>query len=126
MLDDGNFATSDLNDHYRRVINRKNRLSKLRELNAPEVIIRNESRMLQATVDSLLANTLLRRGRVKGANNRPLKCMLAMVLGNLIDIKVRVLKENQLIDSPFDQHQPLERLKLSSFTSAIGAAQSLL
>ena len=73
-LDGGRFATSDLNDLYRRVINRNNRLKKLIELKAPDVIIRNEKRMLQEAVDSLLDNG--RRGRVlRGANNRPLKSL---------------------------------------------------
>ena len=73
-LDGGRFATSDLNDLYRRVINRNNRLKKLLELRAPEVIVRNEKRMLQEAVDALFDNG--RRGRVlKGANNRPLKSL---------------------------------------------------
>ena len=73
-LDGGRFATSDLNDLYRRVINRNNRLKKLIELHAPEVIIRNEKRMLQEAVDALFDNG--RRGRVlRGANNRPLKSL---------------------------------------------------
>src|SRR5215471_14595313 len=73
-LDGGRFATSDLNDLYRRVINRNNRLSKLIELKAPEVIVRNEKRMLQEAVDALFDNG--RRGRVlRGANNRPLKSL---------------------------------------------------
>src|SRR5437764_10660367 len=71
-LDGGRFATSDLNDLYRRVINRNNRLKKLMDLHAPEVIVRNEKRMLQEAVDALFDNG--RRGRVlRGANNRPLK-----------------------------------------------------
>ncbi|QQR73590.1 MAG: DNA-directed RNA polymerase subunit beta' [Holophagales bacterium] len=73
-LDGGRFATSDLNDLYRRVINRNNRLKKLLELRAPEVIVRNEKRMLQEAVDALFDNG--RRGRVlKGTNNRPLKSL---------------------------------------------------
>ncbi len=73
-LDGGRFATSDLNDLYRRVINRNNRLRKLLELRAPEVIVRNEKRMLQEAVDALFDNG--RRGRVlKGSNNRPLKSL---------------------------------------------------
>src|SRR5512136_150066 len=73
-LDGGRFATSDLNDLYRRVINRNNRLKKLMELRAPEVIIRNEKRMLQEAVDAMFDNG--RRGRVlRGANNRPLKSL---------------------------------------------------
>ena len=73
-LDGGRFATSDLNDLYRRVINRNNRLKKLIELRAPDVIVRNEKRMLQEAVDALFDNG--RRGRVlRGANNRPLKSL---------------------------------------------------
>ncbi|HEV8376383.1 MAG TPA: DNA-directed RNA polymerase subunit beta', partial [Candidatus Polarisedimenticolia bacterium] len=73
-LDGGRFATSDLNDLYRRVINRNNRLKKLLELKAPEVIIRNEKRMLQEAVDALFDNG--RRGRIlRGTNNRPLKSL---------------------------------------------------
>lgn len=79
-LDGGRFATSDLNDLYRRVINRNNRLKKLIELNAPEIIIRNEKRMLQEAVDALLDNG--RHGRpVMGANNRPLKSLSDMLKG---------------------------------------------
>ena len=74
-LDGGRFATSDLNDLYRRVINRNNRLKKLMDLHAPEVIVRNEKRMLQEAVDALFDNG--RRGRVlRGANNRPLKSLV--------------------------------------------------
>ncbi|MGH9401448.1 MAG: DNA-directed RNA polymerase subunit beta' [Terriglobia bacterium] len=73
-LDGGRFATSDLNDLYRRVINRNNRLKKLMELHAPDVIIRNEKRMLQEAVDALFDNG--RRGRIlRGTNNRPLKSL---------------------------------------------------
>jgi DNA-directed RNA polymerase subunit beta' len=79
-LDGGRFATSDLNDLYRRVINRNNRLRKLIELNAPEIIIRNEKRMLQEAVDALLDNG--RHGRpVMGSNNRPLKSLSDMLKG---------------------------------------------
>jgi DNA-directed RNA polymerase subunit beta' len=79
-LDGGRFATSDLNDLYRRVINRNNRLKKLMELKAPDVIIRNEKRMLQEAVDALFDNG--RRGRVlRGANNRPLKSLSDMLKG---------------------------------------------
>ncbi|MGE5279693.1 MAG: DNA-directed RNA polymerase subunit beta' [Deltaproteobacteria bacterium] len=79
-LDGGRFATSDLNDLYRRVINRNNRLKKLLELNAPEIIIRNEKRMLQESVDALLDNG--RHGRpVLGSNNRPLKSLSDMLKG---------------------------------------------
>ncbi len=80
MLESGNFATSDLNDLYRRIINRNNRLKKLMDLNAPEVIIRNEKRMLQQAVDSLLDNGRCRRP-VLGSNNRPLKSLTDMIKG---------------------------------------------
>jgi DNA-directed RNA polymerase subunit beta' len=80
MLESGNFATSDLNDLYRRIINRNNRLKKLIDLNAPEVIIRNEKRMLQQAVDSLLDNGRCRRP-VLGSNNRPLKSLTDMIRG---------------------------------------------
>ena len=80
QLDGGRFATSDLNDLYRRVINRNNRLKKLIELNAPSIIVRNEKRMLQEAVDALFDNG--RRGRnVTGANNRPLKSLSNMLKG---------------------------------------------
>ncbi|MFA4853871.1 MAG: DNA-directed RNA polymerase subunit beta' [Candidatus Omnitrophota bacterium] len=79
-LDGGRFATSDLNDLYRRVINRNNRLKKLMDLSAPEIIIRNEKRMLQEAVDALLDNG--RHGKpVNGANNRPLKSLSDMLKG---------------------------------------------
>ena len=79
-LDGGRFATSDLNDLYRRVINRKNRLRRLNELAAPDIIVRNEKRMLQEAVDALLDNG--RRGRaITGANKRPLKSLADMIKG---------------------------------------------
>ena len=79
-LDGGRFATSDLNDLYRRVINRNNRLKRLLELNAPDIIVRNEKRMLQESVDALLDNG--RRGRVvTGTNKRPLKSLADMIKG---------------------------------------------
>ncbi|HUW20146.1 MAG TPA: DNA-directed RNA polymerase subunit beta' [Sedimentisphaerales bacterium] len=80
LLESGNFATSDLNDLYRRIINRNNRLKKLMDLNAPDVIIRNEKRMLQQAVDSLLDNGRCRRP-VLGSNNRPLKSLTDMIKG---------------------------------------------
>ena len=79
-LDSGNFATSDLNDLYRRLINRNNRLKKLLDLNAPEVIIRNEKRMLQQSVDALFDNNRCRRP-VLGSSNRPLKSLTDMIKG---------------------------------------------
>lgn len=80
QLDGGRFATSDLNDLYRRVINRNNRLKRLLELGAPEIIVRNEKRMLQESVDALIDNS--RRGRpVTGAGNRPLKSLSDLLKG---------------------------------------------
>ena len=80
MLDGGRFATSDLNDLYRRVINRNNRLMKMKELHAPEIIVRNEKRMLQEAVDALIDNG--RHGRaVTGPSNRPLKSLSDMLKG---------------------------------------------
>ncbi|MBW7941052.1 MAG: DNA-directed RNA polymerase subunit beta', partial [Candidatus Kuenenia stuttgartiensis] len=80
LLESGNFASSDLNDLYRRIINRNNRLKKLIDLNAPEVIIRNEKRMLQQAVDALFDNTRGKRP-VLGSNNRPLKSLTDMIKG---------------------------------------------
>ncbi len=80
LLESGNFATSDLNDLYRRIINRNNRLKKLMDLNAPEVIIRNEKRMLQQAVDALFDNGRCRRP-VLGSSNRPLKSLTDMIKG---------------------------------------------
>ena len=83
-LDGGRFATSDLNDLYRRVINRNNRLKRLLELGAPEIIVRNEKRMLQESVDALLDNG--RRGRAILGNKRPLKSLADMIKGNKVDL----------------------------------------
>ncbi|MDR0448427.1 MAG: DNA-directed RNA polymerase subunit beta', partial [Treponema sp.] len=80
QLDGGRFATSDLNDLYRRVINRNNRLKRLQTLNAPDIIIRNEKRMLQEAVDALFDNSKKKRV-VKGASNRPLKSISDMLKG---------------------------------------------
>jgi DNA-directed RNA polymerase subunit beta' len=80
LLESGNFATSDLNDLYRRIINRNSRLKKLVDLNAPEVIIQNEKRMLQQAVDALFDNGRCRRP-VLGSSNRPLKSMTDMIKG---------------------------------------------
>jgi len=80
QLDGGRFATSDLNDLYRRVINRNNRLARLQEILAPEIIVRNEKRMLQESVDALFDNG--RRGRViTGTGKRPLKSLAEMLKG---------------------------------------------
>jgi DNA-directed RNA polymerase subunit beta' len=90
QLDGGRFATSDLNDLYRRVINRNNRLKRLLEMGAPEIIVRNEKRMLQEAVDALIDNG--RRGRtVVGPNNRPLKS-----LSNIIEGKQGRFRQNLL------------------------------
>ena len=87
QLDGGRFATSDLNDFYRRVINRNNRLKKLIDLGAPGIIIQNEKRMLQEAVDALFDNG--RRGRsVTGAGNRPLKSLSSMLKVNK-DVSVK-------------------------------------
>src|SRR5687768_4602481 len=80
LLESGNFATSDLNDLYRRIINRNNRLRKLVDLNAPDVIIRNEKRMLQQSVDALFDNNRCKRP-VLGSSNRPLKSLTDMIKG---------------------------------------------
>ena len=80
QLDGGRFATSDLNDLYRRVINRNNRLKKLQELRAPEIIIRNEKRMLQECVDALIDNGRMGKA-VLGAGNRPLKSLTDLLRG---------------------------------------------
>ncbi len=80
MLESGNFATSDLNDLYRRIINRNNRLKKLCDLNAPDVIVRNEKRMLQQSVDALFDNNRCKRP-VLGSSNRPLKSLTDMIKG---------------------------------------------
>ena len=89
-LEGGRFATSDLNDLYRRVINRNNRLKRLLELNAPEIIVRNEKRMLQESVDALLDNG--RRGRViTGTNKRPLKSLADMIKEKEVDLDKNLL-----------------------------------
>ncbi len=81
QLDGGRFATSDLNDLYRRVINRNNRLKRLQQLSAPDIIIRNEKRMLQEAVDALFDNTKRKNRVVKGASSRPLKSISDMLKG---------------------------------------------
>ena len=105
-LDGGRFATSDLNDLYRRVINRNNRLKKLMELNAPEIIIRNEKRMLQEAVDALFDNG--RRGRIiRSSNKRPLKSLSDMIKGkngrfrqNLLGKKVDYSGRSVIVAGP--------------------------
>ena len=112
-LDGGRFATSDLNDLYRRVINRNNRLKKLIELKAPDVIIRNEKRMLQEAVDALFDNG--RRGRVlRGANNRPLKSLSDTLKGkqgrfrqNLLGKRVDYSGRSVIVVGPELKLQPV-------------------
>jgi hypothetical protein len=112
-LDGGRFATSDLNDLYRRVINRNNRLKKLLELRAPEVIVRNEKRMLQEAVDALFDNG--RRGRVlKGSNNRPLKSLSDTLKGkqgrfrqNLLGKRVDYSGRSVIVVGPRAQARPV-------------------
>ncbi len=83
LLESGNFATSDLNDLYRRLINRANRLTKLRKLKAPEVILRNERRMLQQCADELFANCLV-RNKVRGSSNKPLIDLLDLAIKRVV------------------------------------------
>src|SRR5947208_3544263 len=119
-LDGGRFATSDLNDLYRRVINRNNRLKKLMELRAPEVIVRNEKRMLQEAVDALFDNG--RRGRVlRGVNNRPLKSLSGTLKGkqgrfrqNLLGKRVDYSGRSVIVVGPeFKLHQYGLRQKMA-------------
>ena len=91
-LDGGRFATSDLNDLYRRVINRNNRLKRLQELNAPEIIIRNEKRMLQEAVDALLI-TVVAVKPFTGPNKRPLRSLSDMLKGKQV-VSVRTCSVN--------------------------------
>ena len=99
-LDGGRFATSDLNDLYRRVINRNNRLKKLMELHAPDVIVRNEKRMLQEAVDALFDNG--RRGRVlRGTNNRPLKSLSDTLKGKQGRFRQNLLGKRVDYSGPF-------------------------
>ena len=112
-LDGGRFATSDLNDLYRRVINRNNRLKRLLELKAPEIIVRNEKRMLQEAVDSLLDNG--RRGKaMTGANKRPLKSLADMIKGkggrfrqNLLGKRVDYSGRSVIVVGPHAQAAPV-------------------
>ena len=98
QLDGGRFATSDLNDLYRRVINRNNRLKKLIELGAPDIIVRNEKRMLQESVDALIDNG--RHGRpVTGPNNRPLKSLSDMLKGKQGRFRQNLLGKRRLLRS---------------------------
>jgi DNA-directed RNA polymerase subunit beta' len=107
LLDSGNFATSDLNDLYRRIINRNNRLRKLVDLNAPEVIIRNEKRMLQQSVDALFDNNRCKRP-VLGSSNRPLKSLTDMIKGkqgrfreNLLGKRVDYSARSVIVVGPY-------------------------
>src|SRR5574343_408151 len=110
-LDGGRFATSDLNDLYRRVINRNNRLKRLVELKAPEIIVRNEKRMLQESVDSLLDNG--RRGKaMMGANKRQLKSLVDQHEPVLWDILEEVIREHPII---LNRAPTLHRLGIQAF-----------
>ncbi len=112
-LDGGRFATSDLNDLYRRVINRNNRLKRLLELNAPDIIVRNEKRMLQEAVDALMDNG--RRGRaITGTNKRPLKSLADMIKGkqgrfrqNLLGKRVDYSGRSVIVVGPTLQPAPV-------------------
>ena len=112
-LDGGRFATSDLNDLYRRVINRNNRLKRLLDLNAPDIIVRNEKRMLQEAVDALLDNG--RRGRaITGTNKRPLKSLADMIKGkqgrfrqNLLGKRVDYSGRSVIVVGPTLQAAPV-------------------
>jgi DNA-directed RNA polymerase subunit beta' len=109
-LDGGRFATSDLNDLYRRVINRNNRLKRLLELKAPDIIVRNEKRMLQEAVDSLLDNG--RRGKaMTGANKRPLKSLADMIKGKQRPLPPEPAGQARRLLRPFG-HPSARQLKL--------------
>ncbi|MGE3818884.1 MAG: DNA-directed RNA polymerase subunit beta', partial [Isosphaeraceae bacterium] len=148
LLDSGNFATSDLNDLYRRIINRNNRLKKLVDLNAPEVIIRNEKRMLQQAVDALFDNNRCKRP-VLGSSNRPLKSLTDMIKGkqgrfreNLLGKRVDYSARSVIVVGPdlrlhqcglpkkiaLELFQPfiIRRLKELGFADTIKAAKKML
>src|SRR5678816_390888 len=148
LLDSGNFATSDLNDLYRRIINRNNRLRKLVDLNAPEVIIRNEKRMLQQSVDALFDNGRCRRP-VLGSSNRPLKSLTDMIKGkqgrfreNLLGKRVDYSARSVIVVGPelklhqcglpkviaLELYQPfiIRRLKELGFADTIKSAKKML
>jgi DNA-directed RNA polymerase subunit beta' len=148
LLESGNFATSDLNDLYRRIINRNNRLKKLMDLNAPEVIIRNEKRMLQQAVDSLMDNGRCRRP-VLGSNNRPLKSLSDMIKGkqgrfreNLLGKRVDYSARSVIVVGPtmrlhqcglpkriaLELYQPfiIRRLKQSGLADTIKSAKKMI
>ena len=148
LLDSGNFATSDLNDLYRRIINRNNRLKKLVDLNAPEVIIRNEKRMLQQAVDALFDNNRCKRP-VLGSSNRPLKSLTDMIKGkqgrfreNLLGKRVDYSARSVIVVGPdlklhqcglpkkiaLELFQPfiIRRLKDLGYADTIKAAKKML
>jgi len=148
LLDSGNFATSDLNDLYRRLINRNNRLKKLLDLNAPEVIIRNEKRMLQQSVDALFDNGRTRRP-VLGSSNRPLKSLTDMIKGkqgrfreNLLGKRVDYSARSVIVVGPelklhqcglpkviaLELYQPfiIRRLKELGYADTIKSAKKML
>ncbi|MEQ8765815.1 MAG: DNA-directed RNA polymerase subunit beta', partial [Planctomycetota bacterium] len=148
LLESGNFATSDLNDLYRRLINRNNRLKKLLDLNAPEVIIRNEKRMLQQSVDALFDNSMCRRS-VLGSSNRPLKSLADMIKGkqgrfreNLLGKRVDYSARSVIVVGPelklhqcglpkkiaLELFQPfiIRRLKELGFADTIKSAKKML
>ena len=148
LLDSGNFATSDLNDLYRRVINRNNRLKRLIELNAPEVIIRNEKRMLQQAVDALFDNGRCKRP-VLGSSNRPLKSLTDMIKGkqgrfreNLLGKRVDYSARSVIVVGPelklnqcglpkkiaLELYQPfiIRRLKELGYADTIKSAKKML
>ncbi len=148
LLESGNFASSDLNDLYRRLINRNNRLKKFLDLNAPEVIIRNEKRMLQQSVDALFDNARCRRS-VLGSNNRPLKSLTDMIKGkqgrfreNLLGKRVDYSARSVIVVGPdlklhqcglpkkiaLELYQPfiIRRLKELGFADTIRSAKKML
>src|SRR3954463_4624083 len=148
LLDSGNFATSDLNDLYRRIINRNNRLKKLVDLNAPEVIIRNEKRMLQQAVDALFDNNRCKRP-VLGSSNRPLKSLTDMIKGkqgrfreNLLGKRVDYSARSVIVVGPdlklhqcglpkkiaLELFQPfiIRRLKEQGYADTIKSAKKIL
>ena len=148
LLESGNFATSDLNDLYRRIINRNNRLKKLMDLNAPEVIIRNEKRMLQQAADALLDNSRCRRP-VQGTANRPLKSLTDMIKGkqgrfreNLLGKRVDYSARSVIVVGPelklnqcglpkkiaLELYQPfiIRKLKDRGLTDTIKSAKKML
>jgi DNA-directed RNA polymerase subunit beta' len=148
LLESGNFATSDLNDLYRRIINRNNRLKKLVDLNAPEVIIRNEKRMLQQSVDALFDNNRTKRP-VLGSSNRPLKSLTDMIKGkqgrfreNLLGKRVDYSARSVIVVGPelklhqcglpkkiaLELYQPfiIRRLKERGYADTIKSAKKML